>query len=332
MDVQKTEKNIEKNTTGITKMATPSTESSQCATASPSSLEKPNLKIITADERIAFSQNRKIKLVIGGENGSGKTSLLLSPGLDPNIVLYIDVDKSSDAVKELDEHLDRFEPETWQECKLFAAFLGGPNRAYKPGDDYGQKHYEYAKEVFEKKFKLDKYKVIFWDCMSPTSILTGVWAEQQKKAYNKDGVFDQRNWYGLIGSELVKFYNQLQRAPMHIIIAVTLDLVTDEYNNQFHKMRIEGAKGARELLGIFNDFITLARVEIPPNSGQKHRAFVCTKDNSYNLPAKTRAGLSEIEPPDLGHVIKKILSGKIEKKLDFGFSPEAKAALAAMGA
>jgi hypothetical protein len=68
---------------------------------------------------------------------------------------------------------------------------------------------------------------------------------------------------------------------------------------------MEGARTSRELPGIVDQIITMQWVDF--GDGAPLRAFVCTSPNSWNYPAKDRAGrLEQIEKPHLGELIEKL--------------------------
>ena len=75
-------------------------------------------------------------------------------------------------------------------------------------------------------------------------------------------------------------------------------------------MQIEGAKTGRELPGIVDQIITMHCVDFGDGKPPA-RAFVCTQPNTWNYPAKDRAGkLEQIEPPHLGKLIAKLVAGE----------------------
>ena len=84
-------------------------------------------RIITADERQA--EARGVKACIFGGSGQGKTSLLWT--LLASTTLFMDLEAGDLAVEGWGG--DTIRPRTWQECRDFAAFIGGPNPA--PRDD-----------------------------------------------------------------------------------------------------------------------------------------------------------------------------------------------------
>jgi hypothetical protein len=79
------------------------------------------LRIISAEERLA--ESRGIKAAIFGGSGQGKTSLLWTLPADRTI--FMDLEAGDLAVEGWTG--DTIRPRTWQECRDFAAFIGGPN-------------------------------------------------------------------------------------------------------------------------------------------------------------------------------------------------------------
>jgi hypothetical protein len=71
-------------------------------------------------------------------------------------------------------------------------------------------------------------------------------------------------------------------------------------------LQAEGQRVPREILGIVDIVITMNWIEF--GDGKATRAFVCTSPNPWQYPAKDRSGkLDQLEPPDLGKLIQKIL-------------------------
>ena len=82
--------------------------------------------------------------------------------------------------------------------------------------------------------------------------------------------------------------------------------VVDDYGRTEHRLQMEGQRVGRELPGIVD--LAISMVSIDFGDGKPVRAFVCTSPNPWNYPAKDRSGkLEQIEPPDLGKLIAKIL-------------------------
>jgi hypothetical protein len=82
-----------------------------------------NLPIISADERLA--ETRGVKGCIFGKSGIGKTSLLWT--LDADKTLFFDLEAGDLAIEGWQG--DTIRPRTWNECRDFAVFIGGPNPA-----------------------------------------------------------------------------------------------------------------------------------------------------------------------------------------------------------
>ncbi|CAG7831787.1 unnamed protein product, partial [Allacma fusca] len=95
-----------------------------------------SLPIISADERLATQ--RGIKGCIFGSYGVGKTSLLWT--LPAESTLFFDLEAGDLAVTGW--HGDSIRPRTWQECRDFAVYIGGPNPSVSADRAYGTAHYE----------------------------------------------------------------------------------------------------------------------------------------------------------------------------------------------
>lgn len=79
-----------------------------------------SLPIISADQRLA--ERRDVKGVLVGKSGIGKTSQLWT--LEPESTLFFDLEAGDLAVEGYAG--DTIRPRTWQECRDFAVFIGGP--------------------------------------------------------------------------------------------------------------------------------------------------------------------------------------------------------------
>ena len=79
------------------------------------------LNIISAEERL--KEKRGHKMVIVGPSGVGKTTLART--LDSKRTLFMDLEAGDAAISGWP--IDVIRPKTWQECRNFACFLGGPN-------------------------------------------------------------------------------------------------------------------------------------------------------------------------------------------------------------
>ena len=88
------------------------------------------LEIITAEQRMA--EKRGHKMVICGQSGVGKTTLART--LDPDTTLFMDLEAGDAAIERWP--IDVIRPQTWEECRDFACFLGGPNPALSPEQPY----------------------------------------------------------------------------------------------------------------------------------------------------------------------------------------------------
>lgn len=114
------------------------------------------LKIISAEERLA--EKRGHKIVIAGQSGVGKTSLVRT--LDMSKTLFMDLEAGDAAIEGCE--VDVIRPRTWQECRDFACFLGGGNPALSEDSPYSMSHYEYVCQTYgDPNAVLSKYDTIF---------------------------------------------------------------------------------------------------------------------------------------------------------------------------
>ena len=277
-----------------------------------------SLPIISADERLR--EKRGIKGVLLGISGAGKTSQLYT--LPEKSTLFFDLEAGDIAVQ--DWRGDTIRPKTWQECRDFAAFIGGPNPALSPDQAYSQAHYDAVCQRLGSPSALDKYETIFIDSITVAGRLCFQWSKQQPQSFaERSGKPDMRAAYGLHGQEMISWLTHLQHTRQKNIWFVgVLDEKLDDFNKRYFAAQIEGAKTGNELPGIVDQVITMA--EIKPEDGESYRAFVNHTMNPWGYPAKDRSGrLEMLEEPHLGKLMQKIQGPvkPVAERLKFGRSP-----------
>lgn len=259
------------------------------------------LPIISADERLA--EKRGVKGCIFGKSGIGKTSLLWT--LPPEKTLFFDLEAGDLAIEGWAG--DAVRPRTWQECRDFAVFIGGPNPALREDQPYSQAHFDAVKERFGDPAAVEKYDTVFVDSITVAGRLCFQWCKGQPQAFSdKTGKPDTRGAYGLHGQEMIAWLTHLQHARgKNIWFVGILDEKLDDFNRRFFQPQIEGSKTGLELPGIVDQVITMA--ELKAEDETPYRAFVCHTLNPHGFPAKDRSGrLDMVEEPHLGRLMEKI--------------------------
>lgn len=260
-----------------------------------------SLPIILADQRL--SERRGIKAAIFGRSGIGKTSLLWT--LPPDTTLFYDLEAGDLAIEGWSG--DTIRPRTWEECRDFAVFIGGPNPAIPDGRPYSQRHFKDACAKFGDPRGIDKYATIFVDSITVAGRLCFQWSKEQPEAFSeKTGKPDIRGAYGLHGREMIGWITHLQHTRMKDVFFVgILDEKLDDFNRKVFVPQIDGAKTGLELPGIVDEVLTMT--ELADAANQLHRVFVCQTLNPWNYPAKDRSGrLDVVEEAHLGRLIAKI--------------------------
>lgn len=259
------------------------------------------LPIISADERLA--EKRGIKGCIFGKSGIGKTSLLWT--LPAENTLFFDLEAGDLAIEGWAG--DTIRPRTWQDCRDFAVFIGGPNPALREDQPYSQAHYDAVRERFGDPATLEKYDTVFVDSITVAGRLCFQWCKGQPQAFSdKTGKPDTRGAYGLHGQEMIAWLTHLQHARgKNIWFVGILDEKLDDFNRRYFQPQIEGSKTGLELPGIVDQVITMA--ELKTEDGTPYRAFICHTLNPHSFPAKDRSGRLELlEEPHLGRLMDKI--------------------------
>lgn len=260
-----------------------------------------SLPIISADERL--KETRGIKGVIFGKSGIGKTSLLWT--LEADSTLFMDMEAGDLAIEGWAG--DSIRPRTWQQCRDFAVFIGGPNPALRDDQSYSEAHFKAVCEEFGEPLSLDKYETVFIDSITVAGRLCFQWCKGQPQAYSeKTGKPDTRGAYGLHGQEMIAWLTHLQHTRgKNIWFVGILDEKTDDFNRKVFLPQIDGSKTGLELPGIVDQVVTMA--EIPADDGSAYRAFVNHTLNPHGFPAKDRSGrLEALEEPHLGKLMAKI--------------------------
>lgn len=256
-------------------------------------------RIISADERATEFGGAKVLVL--GPYGIGKTSLLRT--LDAPKTLFVDGEAGDLAVQDVPS--DTIRPQTWEECRDLAAWIGGPNPAFPASAAYSQAHYDHTVEALGDPNALDKYETVFVDSITKLSRICLQWAQQQPEAFNQQGKPDLRGAYGLLGREMVAWITQLQHVrSKNVVFTCAMEQQKDDFGRLQWEPHLEGSKTGRELPGIVDEVVSYTLLD--DGEGGVYRAFVTNKDNPFGLPAKDRSGrLDLIEEPDLGKLIAK---------------------------
>lgn len=259
------------------------------------------LPIISADQRLA--ENRGIKGVIFGKSGIGKTSLLWT--LPATTTLFFDLEAGDLAIEGWTG--DSIRPRTWEECRDFAVFIGGPNPALRDDQVYSQAHYNAVCARFGDAAAIDRYETVFIDSITVAGRLCFQWCKGQPEAFSdKTGKPDMRGAYGLHGREMIAWLTHLQHTrTKNVWFVGILDEKLDDFNRKVFQPQIDGSKTGLELPGIVDEVLTMA--EVKDEAGNASRAFICQTINPWSYPAKDRSGrLALVEEPHLGRLMAKI--------------------------
>ena len=260
-----------------------------------------SLRIVSADERLA--EARGVKACILGKSGEGKTSLLFS--LPTETTLFADLEAGDLAVQDWPGSTIRLR--TWQECRDFAVFIGGPNPALRDDQPYSAAHHAAIVAEYAPSLSLDAFDTIFIDSITVAGRLCFQWCRGQPEAFaDRTGKADIRGAYGLHGREMLAWLTHLQHTRARNVIFVgILDEKLDDFNRRVFSPQIEGSKTGLELPGIVDEVLTLAQIK--GQDGSPFRAFVCQTLNPWGYPAKDRSGrLDMLEEPHLGRLFEKI--------------------------
>jgi DNA polymerase III delta prime subunit len=277
------------------------------------------VRIISADERLA--ETHLPKILIAGEAGIGKTSLLRT--LAPELLkrtLFIDIEAGDLAVK--DVRVDALRPEegeswSWRDLRNLACYMGGPDLSLPADAPYGQEHYDAMVKQYGESIDLAQYDILFIDSITVAARLCLRWAMQQPEAFSeKKGKPDTLGGYGLLGREMMQWLSRLQHTrDKGVIFVALMNSIKDEYGRMTWDIQMDGAKTGRELPGIVDHVIVMGMVPHPLGAEKGEgepdnvRAFLCTvdADNYVGVTPKDRSGkLDTYERADLGALLEKL--------------------------
>ena len=258
-------------------------------------------KIITAAERMVAMLG--LHLLVIGLYGVGKTWLLRT--LDPLTTLFVNVENGDLGVH--DVPVPHVRPQTWEEIRDLIVRIAGPDPSFGPNEPYSQAHFDRAGGWLP---GIENVRTVFFDTVTAAGRLCFRWSQRQPEATSDRGKADLRGAYGLHAREFLLAMHHLQSArALNVVLVGAMETTTDEYGRVVHALQIEGQRIPREIVGIVDEVITMALVDFA--DGKPIRAFVCSSPNQWAYPASS-GRLGQVEPPDLGKLITKILPSQGE--------------------
>ena len=157
---------------------------------------------------------------------------------------------------------DTIRPRTWEECRDFAVFIGGPNPALRDDQPYSQAHFDEVCAKFGDPAALDRYETIFIDSITVAGRLCFQWCEGPAR--------------GLLGEDRQAGRARRLRAARprddrlahppaahaakNVLFVGILDEKLDDFNRKVFVPQIDGAKTGLELPGIVDEVMTMAEV------------------------------------------------------------------------
>jgi hypothetical protein len=259
------------------------------------------LPIVTADERLA--QRQGIKMIVLGEHGIGKTSLAWT--LDAARTLLVNMEAGLLALEGWPG--DTIDVRDWETARDLACWLGGVSPSRRPDEPYSKEHHAWVcQRLGDPERFLARYETLFFDSITELMRLVMQWARGQPRAFSeKTGRPDMRGVYALIAEETLGLLRHVQHCERNVVFVGGLRRDKDDYGRLLWEPMMEGAKTAREMLGVVDEIISM--VELRQEDGTPYRAFVTQMLNPWGYPAKDRSGrLDLVEEPHLGRLMAKM--------------------------
>lgn len=281
------------------------------------------LRIITADERLAQRDRRKVTMCIFGRAKIGKTSLILT--LPPEETLLFDFESGDFSIPSEFPLAVQLGPiRTWPDALNAICLVAGPDPARIGNETFSTDHYQFvcaenaAGRLFGRTIDLAPINYVYFDSITDLTRVAMLWAGQQPEAFSdkKPGARDLRGQYGLLGREVVQTLKHVQHVPDKSVFFVGgLDRRIDDFGRETFEPQTEGQKIGSEIPFITDHVVTLSDFDYSPDIGWTHnfgkgqyRMLCCKSPNPWGLPAGTRAGtgIEVLEEAHLGHLISKI--------------------------
>jgi len=280
-----------------------------------------SLRLITASERLAH-ESTKTTALVAGPSKIGKTTLATQ--FNPARTLFADFEAGTESIQDwLREahHTDTIR--TWQDAVDLICLIGGVDPAAPAGEMFSNEHHERVRSE-NAAFPMNEIDLIFTDSVTELSKRNLVWAQQQPEAWawlkkEQKWIPDIRGMYGIISRTMPRVLKHLQYAPAKTVIYIAgLECYTDDAKRETWRIQMEGQATSTALPYIVSNIISYDLFDYAESVGVwshnpikgQHRAFVCQRQNPFNLPAGNRAPrdrpLDVLEEPDLRKLIDKI--------------------------
>ena len=239
--------------------------------------------------------------MLAGPSGVGKTHAIQT--LVPARTLVIDVDRGALPLRNFP--VDIIRPSGWPEIADLFVAIGRPNPSLPPTSAYSEAHFEKARGLID----VDRYDVIVFDSITQVGRELYRYAEAYPESPPRSGSKDTRAAYGQHARQMIAGLQHAQRgAPNKVIILTAiLERVVDDAKSLSMARTVAGRPERSRTAWNYR-----SRHHLQLDRLQRHQAAYpcfCLRAERLGYPAKSRADwLDPIEPPDLGKLIRKLLT------------------------
>ena len=196
-------------------------------------------------------------------------------------------------------------PETWPEIRDLIVRIAGPNRSFQPHEPYSQAHFDRVGGFLPGIERYSNHFLRHRDRGGAALLSLGIGAAggllRTRQARSAQRLRTAR------ARDAARAASSASARGLNVILIGALETVTDDYGRIEHQLQAEGQRVPREIPGIVDIVVTMNWLDFGDGKPAQ-RGFICTSRIRGVTRQKTESGsLEQLEPPDLGALIAKVL-------------------------